>query len=802
MGIQNGARVLVVRGRHSGTSGAVFWTGPDRFRGGARLGVRTDRGSTYWVHESEVEAAKTASTLTFGPPFKQYDQICVRYRGKLYNAQVAWTAALASEAGRRVGLDLPGSDAPTWLNTQELAPIGLLPMPAAPDAIPTGLAACMLALESRHAAERIAGQAGLLRLPEAVRLRSADGVRVNDTDALVCEPHTRQHADAAAGEPPPEADGLLRWVGLDNLSYRLNTAVAVARAAGLLRRSALRLCDHRALDLTALSGMAGLHALEVSHALRLRRIVLDLPELRQLVLSGVTSLIGVPGLEQAAALEELGIYGAPSLCFLPELAPLTALRDLTLDRCGLRSIGALRELPLRTLALFRCTAVSDAEAVLPTLRQLRSLLLREHLPLRAIPDLSEMAALTTLEARTLGGLSDLSGFQTPPPALETLALEDCQMLTDISPLASLKTVRRLSLADNPQISDFSVLSELPDLRALDLAGCAALLDRRPLQAMTQLTQARLSYGPDLPVHNRDAFPALQPPPQPATAERPPAKLTAKEQKTLTRLRQALKAPDPDTRASGYELLGALDNPALTQELARGVSVDANGTIILDASARRRAHLRSPELRSWSALQVLRADGALEQVTILDVPELADLSVLAGLPALRHLRVQLLPDADLSALRTLPALTELVIIGTGRPEPLDLRPLSALTALRRLALHRLRTPPDLTPLRALRTVEELDLSLKSATSHPLDLRFLKGMSNLQRLWLDNRASLKNLETMASLPNLRKLSLSSSATESLAPLKGCTQLEELWMPGAKQLLDLRAVLALPRLRLLRM
>jgi len=54
--MDKGTRVRVLRGPALGQRGVVFWSGPSKYGGGLRLGVKTDGGETVWLGGGDVEA--------------------------------------------------------------------------------------------------------------------------------------------------------------------------------------------------------------------------------------------------------------------------------------------------------------------------------------------------------------------------------------------------------------------------------------------------------------------------------------------------------------------------------------------------------------------------------------------------------------------------------------------------------------------------------------------------------------------------------------------------------------------------
>jgi hypothetical protein len=80
-------------------------------------------------------------------------------------------------------------------------------------------------------------------------------------------------------------------------------------------------------------------------------------------------------------------------------------------------------------------------------------------------------------------------------------LSGCPKLNDLSPLASLKSLRWLSLADSPQLTDLKWISKFPvdqwqrGLASLDVQRCPRLIDIAPLLPRRGLTELDLTGCP-------------------------------------------------------------------------------------------------------------------------------------------------------------------------------------------------------------------------------------------------------------------------------------------------------------------
>ena len=124
---QKGARVEIVDGRSGvGVSGEIFWKGESRYTDGERLGVRGDDGETYWVDDSEVQAATgEAPKQDAGPTFDKGDRVSFRDRGRDGTGTVFWIGQSRQGPGQRLGVrddDAEGEDNAVWLDARLCKP--------------------------------------------------------------------------------------------------------------------------------------------------------------------------------------------------------------------------------------------------------------------------------------------------------------------------------------------------------------------------------------------------------------------------------------------------------------------------------------------------------------------------------------------------------------------------------------------------------------------------------------------------------------------------------------------------------
>lgn len=215
------------------------------------------------------------------------------------------------------------------------------------------------------------------------------------------------------------------------------------------------------------------------------------PGMRPVVLEAVLRRLPAAELSAITAIQVSELYqGIPGGPPLPSdvLLRLTGLRELDASRCSADAVPdwvgklsaltvlkldqtAITTLPalpagLETLSLQRCEALETLPAPVGALGSLKHL------------DLSDCAALSSLPAETLAGLT----------ALETLDLSRCKALEAIpAVLATLPSLRTLSLRGCKALVDLPLSVERKPGLTIDTTGCAGL--PRPL---ARLRSAMLS----------------------------------------------------------------------------------------------------------------------------------------------------------------------------------------------------------------------------------------------------------------------------------------------------------------------
>ena len=212
----------------------------------------------------------------------------------------------------------------------------------------------------------------------------------------------------------------------------------------------------------------------------------------------------------------------------------------------------------------------------------------------------------------------------------------------------------------------------------------------------------------------------------------------------------------------------------------------------------------------SDLSPLSCLTSLEKLSLPLPSRIRDLSPLAGLTNMKELSISgdwrenppVNEIKDFSPLASLSQMENLVLVVTDLE---DLSFLSGMTGLTRLKLSGTVLTADLTALKGLTHLKELNLDTYGLQS----LSGLEGMANLEMLEIADDAGstfVRDLSSLKDLTNLRvlrfRISGYSSYNTDLASLSGLTNLEELIVPGGDGTveLDLTPLANLKHLRIL--
>jgi Leucine-rich repeat (LRR) protein len=252
---------------------------------------------------------------------------------------------------------------------------------------------------------------------------------------------------------------------------------------------------------------------EVSHGMMDLRDWVNLTQLEELNLSGLQSLQSLEGLRSMSGLRKLGLEGVIGISNIDEVTNLPGLEELYLTRCAqLDDVRRLNELrSLRVLYLARCTAIHEF-GWLADLRQLRTLDLsgchvtdlafcssltmlrtlraqvadgaRGEVDLRNVVHIRNLSVKLSsthvlrfpdthsLRALTINGYLSEQDIQevSKIPSLIELTIQDGSQLADISPLGSLRSLRRLVILRATRLHRVDGPFNLENLEWLDLSG--------------------------------------------------------------------------------------------------------------------------------------------------------------------------------------------------------------------------------------------------------------------------------------------------------------------------------------------
>lgn len=394
-----------------------------------------------------------------------------------------------------------------------------------------------------------------------------------------------------------------------------------------------------------------------------------------------------------------------------------------------------------------------------------------------LTDLRPLASFTHLTSLDLNGdakgcerskLSDISLLSTFTNLTE-LDLSG-NSITNLSPLTTLTELRELDLSRN-FITDLTPLSALKNLTYLRLCGDHAhqlteSIDFSPLLALTQLKCLDLSSN----------------------------KITDRALETIAQLTTLESLYIGYNRITDISPLASLPN--LTH-------LKTNGNDITDFSPldRSRGLAKQKEKLQQESQLTIRQPADLQRLATLthltclklvidyaikDEPWL-DLTPLGQLTQLNWLNLYGCEIDDLTPLQTL---TELTYLRIGTPK--DLSSLKFLINLTELDISCSESLTDLSPLATLTKLTKLDITGKSQIS---DLSPLQGLTELTYLRCWN-AKITDISPLASLTQLSVLNLVNNQITDLSPLRSLTNLRELYING-NPITDTSPLLNLPKL-----
>ncbi len=182
---------------------------------------------------------------------------------------------------------------------------------------------------------------------------------------------------------------------------------------------------------------------------------------------------------------------------LSVLVRIPELRELSLSGCtGLTDIAPLAQLAnLTSLDLSRCAGVTDV-APLAQLANLTSLDLSWCAGVTDVAPLAQLANLTSLNLYECAGVTDVAPL-AQLANLTSLDLSGCAGVTDVAPLAQLANLAWLNLSGCMGVTDVAPLARLSNLTSLDLCGCKRIRTFEPLSRLLLQLDSLYLHGCEL-----------------------------------------------------------------------------------------------------------------------------------------------------------------------------------------------------------------------------------------------------------------------------------------------------------------
>ncbi|MET0414409.1 MAG: leucine-rich repeat domain-containing protein [Actinoplanes sp.] len=298
-----------------------------------------------------------------------------------------------------------------------------------------------------------------------------------------------------------------------------------------------------------------------------------------------------------------------------------------------------------------------------SVRGARALRLEPSVDLADLTFAASLSELRDLDCAGSGSLRSLSGIEANL-RLQRLRADGNKLLTDISVLGGLSSIRELYLTDCISITDFTPITRLAKLQVLVLNGCANLRDLSGLRELTHLKTLSINDCSPVDLAFCSAMPHLR-------------TLHAKVE-------------------AGLESTAALADCSELRRVSLRLSVED----------------RMPVPALPPGVTAVELDGAVRPDDLASVAGLRDLQTfvshhLPGVRSLavfhdhRHLRLLRLPSApDLEDASDLSRCTELEELDLSGSRIADLSVLSGLRKLRRVRLDRCHQITDISPLESL------------------------------------------------------------------------------------------------------
>lgn len=554
-------------------------------------------------------------------------------------------------------------------------------------------------------------------------------------------------------------------------------------------------------DLSPLRGMRSLKALTIENgniAVTSIEPLASLTELEQVSINRCGSITTFAPLRALPKLRSLSVESCGKLTTLG-LDGITTLRHFTTRWSNLVDVDCLAECALEHVDLSGAARLESLKGMRAT-SSIRTL----HLASDSVASFEGLERCVDLESVSLRGaanLKSLAGLQNAT-RLKSLTLPRCASLTsldgiegftdlslcileggafsDITALSRLTSLERLSLRNCSKVSDVGALAALPKLKALILTGTA--IDRATVPAKLRHFT---SFAQDADLEKL----AAKPPPEPR-APTVPVAVSAEHRKAWTQIKKLLLTRDAETVDQGVELVRALDDASIFDELLSGVTwappdrMHPCGTLVTKGTWFEDTEPAKPfRVRAILALAAAAPDGceaakALRaSLKMLSFDGRADPKHAAPFDAAPLARFERLERLDVSHT---PTLTNAGVIG----------------ALRSLKVLAIRTPGQMDPI----DYSTLD-ALEEAVLHDLpvervnELREAKGLTQLTLSNVRGDAPI----TLDDHPTLRRFACSSAQGVQRISLKRCAALAEIqlsWAQGVETL-DVTGCTALSRI-----
>ncbi len=422
----------------------------------------------------------------------------------------------------------------------------------------------------------------------------------------------------------------------------------------------------------------------------------------------------LPHLRGFDGLESLAITLLPGTVWadLSHWGPMPALRALKLTSAGTKDQPA----SLASLAGLKAPSLEVAR-------------LRE-LGLTSIDALSESSALRDIDLALNPGVSAIRALVDSAACLESLDLEGCAGVSDLSALKGSQALTTLKLKDCARVRSLQPLSASRELRAINLEGCASLTSLEGLASDT-LDPPRYSI------------------------------FSLKGCAALTSLRGLPRLTDATTALYLEEMpaLVSLEGIEAAAKIEL-LSIDATGVTELDALAPLNAltEVRVTDCKALEDVRTLAALPALARARLYNCPKLKQLPAVWG-EALRHLEFT---AGAFTALGKLPAgLEELEVRGVASLK--NLAGIETATSLQVVAVDTL-----LEDARAIHGLPQAHLRCFQADVlpiRPVNAAWIRSVVDAAKpLRLDVRfTNLKELQVLVDLPQLQAVHVSHEANE---------------------------------------